>query len=88
MRNRNTLLTTYIVEMYKLCNEKGVKKGGLRNVKVDVELAYHNPDGSTVNKHITGYTQSIVAGLKMLDKHQKEGVMYTVEMVKINLEKY
>lgn len=87
MRNRETLITTYIVEMFKICQVNNIKRGGLKDVKVTVELAYHEADGSKEYKKITGFTKAIVAGLRVLDKHQQSGVPYEVQIKDIQIEK-
>ena len=65
------LVETYALEMLKYAKDQRMTKHNLMNAKVIVTLVY-KIDNENLEKNITGKNQTIINGLKIIDKHTSE----------------
>lgn len=65
------LVETYALEMLKYAKNQRMTKQNLMNAKVIVTLVYKIGE-NLLEKNITGKNQTIINGLKIIDKHTSE----------------
>ncbi len=65
------LVETYAMEMLKYAKNQRMTKQNLKEAKVIVTLVYKIGE-SLLEKNITGKNQTIINGLKIIDKHTSE----------------
>lgn len=76
------LVETYALEMLKYAKNQRMTKQNLMNAKVIVTLVYKIGE-DLLEKNITGKNQTIINGLKIIDKHtseMKDRVVYIKEI--------
>ena len=76
------LVETYALEMLKYAKNQRMTKQNLMNAKVVVTLVY-KIGNENLEKNITGKNQTIINGLKIIDKHtteMKDRIVYIKEI--------
>ena len=76
------LVETYALEMLKYAKDQRMTKHNLMNAKVIVTLVYEIGPGK-LEKDLTGKNQTIINGLKIIDKHtteMKDRIVYIKEI--------
>ena len=76
------LVETYALEMLKYAKDQRMTKQNLINAKVVVTLVY-KIGNENLEKNITGKNQTIINGLKIIDKHtteMKDRIVYIKEI--------
>ncbi len=76
------LVETYALEMLKYAKNQRMTKQNLMNAKVIVTLVYKIGE-DLLEKNITGKNQTIINGLKIIDKHtteMKDRIVYIKEI--------
>lgn len=76
------LVETYALEMLKYAKDQRMTKQNLMNAKVVVTLVY-KIGNENLEKNITGKNQTIINGLKIIDKHtteMKDRIVYIKEI--------
>ena len=79
------LVETYALEMLKYAKDQRMTKHNLMNAKVIVTLVY-KIGNKNLEKNITGKNQTIINGLKIIDKHTSEMKDRTVYIKEIKLD--
>lgn len=76
------LVETYALKMLKYAKDQRMTKQNLMNAKVVVTLVY-KIGNENLEKNITGKNQTIINGLKIIDKHtteMKDRIVYIKEI--------
>ena len=76
------LVETYALEMLKYAKDQRMTKQNLMNAKVIVTLVY-KIGNENLEKNISGKNQTIINGLKIIDKHtteMKDRIVYIKEI--------
>ena len=76
------LVETYALEMLKYAKDQRMTKQNLINAKVVVTLVY-KIGNENLEKNIAGKNQTIINGLKIIDKHtteMKDRIVYIKEI--------
>ena len=76
------LVETYALEMLKYAKDQRMTKQNLINAKVVVTLVY-KIGNENLEENITGKNQTIINGLKIIDKHtteMKDRIVYIKEI--------
>lgn len=76
------LVETYALEMLKYAKDQRMTKQNLMNAKVVVTLVY-KIGNENLEKNISGKNQTIINGLKIIDKHtteMKDRIVYIKEI--------
>lgn len=76
------LVETYALEMLKYAKDQRMTKQNLMNAKVIVTIVY-KIGNENLEKNITGENQTIINGLKIIDKHtteMKDRIVYIKEI--------
>lgn len=79
------LVETYALEMLKHAKSKRMTKQNLKDAKVVVTLVY-KIGNENLEKNITGENQTIINGLKIIDKHTSEMNNRVVYIKEIKLD--
>lgn len=79
------LVETYALEMLKYAKNQRMTKQNLMNAKVIVTLVYKIGE-DLLEKNITGKNQTIINGLKIIDKHTSEMNNRVVYIKEIKLD--
>ncbi|WZK93695.1 hypothetical protein [Staphylococcus phage SpP] len=79
------LVETYALEMLKYAKNQRMTKQNLMNAKVIVTLVYKIGE-NLLEKNITGKNQTIINGLKIIDKHTSEMNNRVVYIKEIKLD--